>query len=307
MYDRIIVPIEDRDDHGALDHARPFARQLGCELTLLHIHHALGTPDELEGLTQYRYQHVVERWDARDVEVEVEEEEWLSELAAEVAAAEPDLTVTARVVHAPLVRSLHASEDERVLVLASAGAAHLDGLHPTARELLRGGGVPVLLVRPDADWLPVRRIAIALDGSRFSREVVGPALDLAEAIGARLSLVEVVTRHTGLVRLLRPGERSAESAERFLRSVRSEIPESFGPVDVRVVEQGNAAAGLVLEARRGEVGLVAMATHGRGGIVRMILGSVAESVVRRAEVPVLLFRPLASGVAERPVPEVPAG
>jgi nucleotide-binding universal stress UspA family protein len=180
--------------------------------------------------------------------------------------------------------------DESVLVVAPADDVHLDGLNRTVVELLRGGGVPILVCRPDVGLLPIRRMLVTLDGSSFSEEVLTPAVEFARATGARLSLLEVVTRR-GITRLLRPGDRSAEAAEQFLRDVRSRIPEELGSVDVRVVEQGNAAAGIVGETRREEVDLVAMATHGRGGLRRLVLGSVAESVIRGTSVPVLLYRP----------------
>ena len=290
MYDRIIVPIEESTSADSLDHARPLARALGCSLTLLHVHHVKEAPAELEGLPQYRYQGVVESWDEQDHAAEEHEAEWLREMAARVAESEPELKVTSRVVHAPLSRRLR-EEGEAVLVLAPAGDTHLDGLDRTLRELLRDGDAPLLLFRPEREMLPIRRILVALDGSRFSEEILGPALELATATDARLSLVEVVTRRTGLVGLLRPGDRSPETAERSLREVRGRIPEALGSVDVRVVEMGNAAAGIAAETRREDVDLVAMATHGRGGLRRMLLGSVAESVVRRSHVPVLLYRP----------------
>ena len=300
MYDRIIVPL-DEGDTASLDQARPLARALGCELTLLHVHHTREAPTELEGLPQYRYQGVVEAWDERDLEAEAHEVEWLTALAEDVSAqdADADCPVSSRVVHAPLSRTLETG-DERVLVVAPADDVHLDGLNRTLLELLRGGGVPILVFRPEMDVLPLRRILVTLDGSAFSQEVLDPALELARATDARVSLLEVVTRRSGLIRLLRPGERSAESAERFLRDVRSRIPEDVGAVDVRVVEQGNAAAGIVAETRRSEVDLVAMATHGRGGLRRLMLGSVAESVIRTARVPVLLYRPSGVAVANAP-------
>lgn len=291
MYDRIIVPIEEGARADSLAEARVLARSLGCELTLLHVHHLREAPPELEGMTQFRYQGVVESWNERDVAAEAREAEWLEELAATVADQESELKVSSRLVHAPLTRSL-TSGDEQVLVLAGGENVHLEGLSPTVQEILRSGGVPVLLYRPGLETLPIRHVLVALDGSDFSAEVLGPALDLARAVGARVSLVEVVTRTGGIVRLLRPAERSAESAERFLRGVRRTIPEDLGAVDVRVVEMGNAAAGVVHETSHEDIDLVAMATHGRGGIRRLILGSVAESVVRRVTVPVLLYRPV---------------
>ena len=291
MYDRIIVPIGEGARVESVDEARILARDLGCELTLLHVHHLREAPPELEGMTQYRYQGVVESWDERDVAAEAREVEWLRALADEVAEQESEMKVSSRLVHAPLTRSLKTG-DEQVLVLAGSDDVHIEGLAPTLQELLRSGGVPLLLYRPGVETLPIRHMLVALDGSDFSAEVLGPALDLARAVGARVSLVEVVTRGGGLSRLLRSGERSAESAERFLREVRRTIPEDLGAVDVRVVEMGNAAAGIVQETNREDIDLVAMATHGRGGIRRLILGSVAESVVRRVAVPVLLYRPL---------------
>jgi nucleotide-binding universal stress UspA family protein len=299
MYDRIIVPIEEGGGVEAVDPVRPLVRKLGCGLTLLHVHHTREVPPQLEDLPQFRYQGVVESWNERDQEAEAHEVEWLREMAEAVAAEEDGMTVTSRVVHAPLSARLH-EQGESVLVLAPASEVHFTGLHPTVREVLAGGGVPVLLVRRERDVLPLRRILVALDGSDFSREALEPALALARATGARLSLLEVVTRHNGLTRLLRPGDRSAETAERFLRNVRGEIPTELGPVDLRVVEKGNAAAGIAEEARRGDVDLVAMATHGRGGLRRLILGSVAESVVRSSPVPVLLYRPVGVDAGWRP-------
>ena len=290
MYDRIIAPIGEGAGTDSLAHARALARTFRCELTLLHIHCCTEAPPELEGLTQYRYQHVVERWDERDAEAEAHEAEWLAELADAVAAEEPELTVTSRVVHAPLQNTLRTG-DEQALVVVSRREEHLDGLDMDTQELLQGGGVPVLLAHPDAPLLPLRRMLVTLDGSRFSEEMLAPALELARATGARVSLLEVVTRYTGLVRLLHPAERTADAAEQSLRQVRHRIPPELGPVDVRVVEHANAAAGIAMEARREDVDLVAMATHGRGGLRRLLLGSVAESVVRSSRVPVLLFRP----------------
>ena len=53
---------------------------------------------------------------------------------------------------------------------------------------------------------------------------------------------------------------------------------------------GNPARHIVETAREMDAALIAMTTHGRSGVSRMIFGSVAESVVRDAPVPVLLIR-----------------
>jgi nucleotide-binding universal stress UspA family protein len=299
MYDRVIVPVEKGVELGLLERPRLLARALGCDLTLLHVHRPREAPAELEGLTQYRYQHVVENWDGQDADAEASEAEWLADLADAVARLDPELDVSSRVVRAPLSRCLH-EEDEKVLVLDLAVGAGQDGLDPTAQELVRTCGVPVLLLRPEMSLLPIRRVLVALDGSPFSEEALAPAIDLARATGAALSLLEVVTRHSGLVRLLHPAERSAEAAERSLRAVADRIPPELGAAEVRVIEHGSATGGILLEARRGGVDVVAMATHGRGGLRRLLLGSVAENVIRSAPVPVLLLRPQGVGAQNAP-------
>jgi nucleotide-binding universal stress UspA family protein len=138
-------------------------------------------------------------------------------------------------------------------------------------------------------------VLVALDGSSFSAEALAPAIDVARALGAALTLLEVVTRHSGLVRLLHPAERSAEAAERSLRAVANRIPPELGPVEVRVLEHGSATGGILHGAKLEEADLLVMATHGRGGLRRLLLGSVAEHVTRSSPIPVLLFRPQGVG------------
>jgi nucleotide-binding universal stress UspA family protein len=58
-----------------------------------------------------------------------------------------------------------------------------------------------------------------------------------------------------------------------------------------VVAQGDAAAEIVCYARQDGMGLIAIATHGRSGLVRVVMGSVADRVIRQAPGPVLVIRP----------------
>jgi nucleotide-binding universal stress UspA family protein len=294
MYDRIIVPVDEGAGLDSLECALQLARTVNAELTILHVHRPQQAPTELEGLPQYRYQHVVEAWDERDAVAEAREVEWLKDLADQAAAAHPELDISARVVHAPLSRCID-KEGEKLLAVARADGPDRDRLRPTVQDLIRTCGVPVLMYTGDMRVLPIRRILVTLDGSQFAEEVLVPACDLARATGARLSLLEVVTRHSGLVRLLHPAERSADAAERSLAVVAGRIPPELGPVETRVAEHASAAGGILMEAKRGESDMVAIATHGRGGLRRLVLGSVAESVLQSSPLPVLLFRPLGVG------------
>ena len=65
------------------------------------------------------------------------------------------------------------------------------------------------------------------------------------------------------------------------------------------VRRGEPAAEIAAAARDAGADLIAMTTHGRSGLGRLLFGSVAESVLRRAEIPVFLMRLTAAQVAER--------
>jgi nucleotide-binding universal stress UspA family protein len=61
-----------------------------------------------------------------------------------------------------------------------------------------------------------------------------------------------------------------------------------------VICAGNPAQEIVRCAKEREADLIIMGTHGRGGVNRMLLGSVAEKVIRTAPCPVLIIRGVAS-------------
>lgn len=65
----------------------------------------------------------------------------------------------------------------------------------------------------------------------------------------------------------------------------------------RRVEVGRPCAQILLVAEREQVNLIVMGTHGRTGLSRMVMGSVAEQIVRHAPCPVLTVKPFASSAA----------
>jgi nucleotide-binding universal stress UspA family protein len=67
------------------------------------------------------------------------------------------------------------------------------------------------------------------------------------------------------------------------------------------VQEGVAASRILDEVKTGSVDLVVMGTHGRGGFDRLVLGSVAEKVLRKATCPVLTVPPPAPGLPRGPL------
>ena len=138
------------------------------------------------------------------------------------------------------------------------------------------------------------RILVPTDGSDATREAVQQAVDLAAEHGATIHALYVVNSASfaGL-----PMDSSWENVSAMLSEEGSTaldgvtaIAEGQGVDVVRELSDGNPAREIVRYAEDEDCDLVVMGTHGRGGIDRLLLGSVAEKVVRSSAVPVLTVR-----------------
>lgn len=144
-----------------------------------------------------------------------------------------------------------------------------------------------------------KKILVPLDGSSFSEAVLPHVRMLADSVDAEVILLRVMTvgmyesvfAPSAQLPLQRnPEEDTRAQAEGYLQRVAFDY---FPPeVTVRLeVGSGNTPE-TILDYVEGEnVDLIAMTTHGRSGISRLMVGSVAEEIVRRSHVPVLLVRP----------------
>jgi nucleotide-binding universal stress UspA family protein len=84
-----------------------------------------------------------------------------------------------------------------------------------------------------------------------------------------------------------------EEAQAYLGRVAERLCARSLAVQARVVAHAWAATAILEEARAGDVDLIALATHGQGGLRRLLLGSVADKVLREATLPVLVQPPSA--------------
>jgi nucleotide-binding universal stress UspA family protein len=87
-------------------------------------------------------------------------------------------------------------------------------------------------------------------------------------------------------------------AEEYLASIATTL-RGRGVRVTTHVRIGDAVDEILAGARESEADLIAMTTHGRGGLGRLLFGSIAEAVLRQAEVPVFLMRQTKSQVAAR--------
>jgi nucleotide-binding universal stress UspA family protein len=148
-----------------------------------------------------------------------------------------------------------------------------------------------------------KKIMVPLDGSPFSEHALPAALDAARRTGARLHLVQV---HEPAASQVYPdgvpvydarwdGALRAQEEE-YLRSVAHRCMDRLGVSPVTELLDGGVVPALAGYAAEVGVDRIVMTSHGRGGISRAWMGSVADGLVRRASVPLLLIRPKSSEV-----------
>jgi nucleotide-binding universal stress UspA family protein len=149
-----------------------------------------------------------------------------------------------------------------------------------------------------------RRIAVAFDQAPESRYALRWAVAIAQRAGCPLELLRVAVPpvHGGdLYAAAVLGNDEVEAlvreAEQALRDAADEVS-SAGVRATPVVLRGDVPAALSDHLRASDADLVVMTSHDRGRLERLLLGSVSESVARRAHVPVLLVRARASGADE---------
>jgi len=143
-----------------------------------------------------------------------------------------------------------------------------------------------------------RKILLPLDGSTFAEHAIPHAVQAARSAGAELLLalvhvqrVPVTTDHTLRHELQRWEEEYLVQEQRYLQDVAERIGREHGITPRTMMSTGEVDQEIERAVRREQVDLVAMTTHGRAGMERAWLGSVADSLVRGLEVPVLLVRP----------------
>lgn len=144
----------------------------------------------------------------------------------------------------------------------------------------------------------IEKILFPTDFSRSAEQAFTHAVFLAEQYGAELDLLHAVVLHSDDP--YRPSHHFPSSEEILQRmyeisgSSLAELAEEHeeGPVEIReLTRRGFDAAEVILEViDEVEADLVVMGTHGRRGPRRLILGSVAEKVVRLAPCPVMTLR-----------------
>jgi nucleotide-binding universal stress UspA family protein len=308
MYRTLLVPL-DGSAFGeyALPLALNLARQTGAAIRLLHVHAPVVYVEGLVSLDN-----------ALDQRAREQETAYLAKMARQLEGS-LGKTVSTVLVDGPVADALveHAAATETGLIVMTThgrGPFSRFWLGSVADQLLRRATVPLLLVRPpeqvradDAAGTDItrslewRHVLVPLDGSPLAEQVLPVATELTRPSKASYTLLRVVQpphAHAydhAAVRVSGPDspllEQMQSEAWSSLERVAERLRGQGLQVETRVLIDAQPAVAILDLATARTSSLIALATHGRRGLDRLLLGSIADKVVRGSQVPVLVVRP----------------
>jgi nucleotide-binding universal stress UspA family protein len=305
----ILVPVDgSRLAEQAIPTAIAIAKRTRARIRLVLVHrelHPLPLVDSGETYTRTR------------LSMEKADSDYLRELV-ETLRPEMGRSLTFALLKGPVAPTLarYATDigaDLVVMTTHGRGGLRRAWLGSVADELVRTLELPVIIIRPTVDGaapapIKLSKIGVPLDGSPLAEAVLGPVTDLARVWGSEVSLVQAVRPIvlTSDPQLPFPAG-YADQETRIRRDMAQDYVQDVadrlradGLKATGVALLGGGVADTLLDFFQSEqIGLAAISTHGRGGLRRLVLGSVADKLVRAATMPVLVLRPHAVGQRRR--------
>ena len=145
-----------------------------------------------------------------------------------------------------------------------------------------------------------QHIMLPLDGSELSLKAADEGIGLAKVMGAKLTLITVVTPYqthvTPAVSLnqvidQRHDEEARQLAQKMQANVVSQAKSKGVQCEGMVVVRDNPYREIIDNAVARKCDLIVMASHGRRGIGAVLIGSETAKVLTHSKIPVLVVRP----------------
>ena len=183
----------------------------------------------------------------------------------------------------------HADDFDALLIVLGTRAAGAGGraiIGSVADRVMRESPRPVVLVPPGAAFLAgkeprITRVLVPLDGSPLALRSLEFIIALPQAAIIEYALVEIVNDDAERA----DAEARLRISAAWLRS------HGIARVDEIVGVASDPAVAIVNVVREVFPDVITMSTRGAGGLGRLIFGSVAEGVLRRSELPVMVLTP----------------
>ncbi len=140
--------------------------------------------------------------------------------------------------------------------------------------------------------LSIKRILAAVDFSETSDKAFDYAMSLARVFEAEVVALHVV--HDPIVYAPTTGQEWRDEFERTIKEKLDALLNRHtceGVEVTAVIKQGGAWLEIIEYAKAEDCNMIVLGTHGHGPVQHMLMGSVAEKVVRKAKHPVLVVRP----------------
>lgn len=303
MLDQLLVTL-DGSDFG--EHALPFAKVVaentGASVNLCHVH-CCEPPTELLQNTPFQYEGVsMDTYEKKEAE---EHRAYLKAQEASLKAQLPDNRICSALLEGYVTEALerHAREiGADLIVMTTHGRTGVSRawLGSVADSLIRHSSFPLLVIRPlDDGAFPTPaflHFLVPLDGSPVGETILEPAVALGKAVGARFTLLHVVSPHVTVGARVSPLpsgrlEEKMTKARTYLDGMVDRLAGEGVEARGKIESHFAPARAILNTANEEKVDLIALATHGYTGVRRTLLGSVADKVLRGARWPLILKRP----------------
>lgn len=291
---KILVPTDfsEHADH-ALDTAARLARPFGASLYLLHVVQlpVLAVNPEAPAVPITFWQDLREHAKKRLVPLQKKLQEQGLRCEIDVIEDVPGFAIPAAAerIHADLI------------VMGSRGLTGLKHvlLGSVAERTVRGAACPVLTVKPVTGPVALRTIVVPMDFSPAAQRALEAVKSLAKTAGpSHIVLVHAYYVPVELEQYLTTHgdpfyERVSKGVTKDLEAILVSLQDAG--LSAEYIARPGVPETVILDVvKEKKADLVAMGTHGRRGIGHLLLGSVAEKVVRNAPVPVLTVRDTAT-------------
>ena len=142
------------------------------------------------------------------------------------------------------------------------------------------------------------KILVCLDGSKLAEQILPYVESQAACFNSEISLIKVVgmsssdiLNYTGKKSFVTRLEQAEKAAKEYLETVAGSLRSQGILTNCIVLNTSPVGDAIVNYAQNQKHDLIAIATHGHGGLGRLLLGSVADYILQKSGLPVLVIRP----------------
>jgi len=221
-------------------------------------------------------------------------------------ARDVDVEVVAHIEHDTPVRGIIKTAEQSgcgMIVTATHGRSGLDHIvfGSVAERIVRESSVPVMCIKhPEHEFVDsenhevrLRKVLFPTDFSPFSEKTLPIAKAICKEFGATLVLLHVNDFPLVVPEYLPELSTSpVQDMEAYSSEALEKLKNSITDVPVEIeLATGHPHTEICKVVDKDDIDLAVISTHGRSGVSHVLLGSVAEKIVRKAHCPVLTVRP----------------